>query len=466
MRVVRLSGKHRRSRSAVVLRRAAAPALAGFLASALVATGAASATAATALKDPVAPKAAPSVVETYTPYLPQVSCDPTVKPGTDALRAMLLATYGGRDLGITRACDVGALSEHKEGRAFDWGLSAAKPAEKAIADQFLGWLLAKGPGGGGGYNARRLGVMYVIWDGKIWSAYRASEGWRAYTGGESHSDHIHISLSWDGAMKRTSWWTGKVAPVDYGPCPAIEGEMAAKYAGPRATPCPAPTPLASLAGTPLLQRNSTGPYVKQLQRLLSVTPVSGFFGPVTDAALRAFQKTHHLDVSGKTYGGTWVALRSVATATPPAQPAPTPPAPTPPAPTPPASSASVSPKYLTRLGHRVVKGESLDSIARYWRSSVSAIRAANHLNSDTIRPGQVLSVPVKSWLTKFSHTSIRKGNHSATVKALQTAMRMPKQYRTGLFGDITKGYVNKVKRSNGWHPDGVAGPGVWIKLGA
>jgi hypothetical protein len=78
----------------------------------------------------------------------------------------------------------------------------------------------------------------------------------------------------------------------------------------------------------------------------------------------------------------------------------------------------------------------------------------------------VLSVPVKSWLTKFSHTSVRKGNQGATVKALQTAMRMPTHFRTGLFGDITKGYVNKLKHNNGWEPNGVAGPGVWIKLGA
>jgi len=106
---------------------------------------------------------------------------------------------------------------------FPWHPSFAG-YEKAIADQFLGWLLAKGPGGSG-YNARRLGVMYLIWNGKIWGSYRASEGWRAYTGGESHSDHIHISLSWNGAMKRTSWWTGQVAAVDYGPCPAVDGEM-------------------------------------------------------------------------------------------------------------------------------------------------------------------------------------------------------------------------------------------------
>jgi peptidoglycan hydrolase-like protein with peptidoglycan-binding domain len=455
VRVPPLSGKHRRPRSVLILRSAGAPALAAFLAAGLVVTGGASATAASALKDPAAAKAAPSVVETYSPYLPQVSCDPIVKPGTAALRTLLLATYGGRDLGVTRACDIGARSEHKEGRAFDWGLSADQPAEKAIAEQFLGWLLAEGPGGGGGYNARRLGVMYVIWDGKIWSSYRASDGWRAYTGGESHSDHIHISLSWNGALKRTSWWTGKAAAIDYGPCPAVEGEMAAAYGGPRATPCPAPTPAPSATDTPLLQRDSSGPFVKELQRLLSVTPVSGFFGPVTDAALRAFQKSHKLYVSGKTYGGTWAALRAGAGTTPTA--------PTPPAPP---TSASVSPKYLTRLSHQVVKGDTLADIAQYWRSSVTAIKAANHLKSDVIRPGQVLSVPVKSWLTKFSHTSVRKGNHNATVKALQTAMRMPTRYRTGMFGDITKGYVNSLKHRNGWKPDGVAGPGVWRRLGA
>jgi LysM repeat protein len=97
---------------------------------------------------------------------------------------------------------------------------------------------------------------------------------------------------------------------------------------------------------------------------------------------------------------------------------------------------------------------------------VTALRAANHLRSDTIHPGQVLSVPVKSWLTKFSHSTVRKGSHGATVKALQTAMRMPKQLRTGLFGNLTKGYVNALKRRHGWTPDGVAGPGVWLELGA
>ena len=41
----------------------------------------------------------------------------------------------------------------------------------------------------------------------------------------------------------------------------------------------------TLTGTPLLARDATGAYVVQLQRLLSVTPVTGFFGPITAAAL-------------------------------------------------------------------------------------------------------------------------------------------------------------------------------------
>src|SRR6187200_398705 len=130
--MTRPRGKHRRPLTALMVRRAATPALAAFLAAGLVVTGGAeAASAAKAAKNPSAPKRAPSVVEAYSSYLPQVSCDPIAKPGTLALRAMLLATYGGRDLGITRACNIGGLSEHKEGRAWDWGLKAAKPGEKA-----------------------------------------------------------------------------------------------------------------------------------------------------------------------------------------------------------------------------------------------------------------------------------------------------------------------------------------------
>jgi peptidoglycan hydrolase-like protein with peptidoglycan-binding domain len=412
--------------------------------------------AAQAAADPTAPTAAPNIVEGFAPYLPQVSCDPSVKPGTDGLRSAFMGTYGGRDLGVARSCDVGARSEHKEGRAWDWGLDASVPAEKALADQVLAWLLAPGPNGMIAYNARRLGVMYVIYDGRIWASYRAGDGWRKYTGGESHGSHLHISLSWNGAMKRTSWWTGKAVPIDYGPCVAVEGAVAAAWSGPRDTPCPAPISAMSLTGTPLLQRESTGPYVTQLQRLLSVTPVTGFFGPLTETAVSALQQRAGLAVTGTTTDATWAAARRGGA-----------PVVTPPPPAPPAATTVTSGRALpSRMRYTVRKGDSLSRIAKVWRSSVPAIKSASGLKSDVIRVGQVINVPVRSGITKFTWTTLDKGDRGVAVKALQTALRMRVKYRTGLFGDITKGRVNVLKAQKGWPADGKAGPGVWRALGA
>lgn len=290
--------------------------LLGAVVAAVAVLGIAAAGPAWAVADPVAPAAAPPVVEAASPYLPQVSCDPVVKPGTAALRALLLATYGGRDLGITRGCSIGSTSEHKEGRAFDWGLNAANPAEAATATQFLTWLLAPGPDGTADYNARRLGVMYVIWNGRIWGSYTTvNGGWKAYTGAEAHTDHIHISLAWNGAMKRTSFWTGTAAPVDYGPCRDYAGVAADPYQAPRTSPCPAAVPLpvvvradvlAPYAGT-TLRTGDRGVAVIALQQALGV-PADGVFGPVTAAAVTQFNSGHGLPAEAVVSPATWAAL--------------------------------------------------------------------------------------------------------------------------------------------------------------
>lgn len=426
---------------------------------AVLLTAAPGASAATDPQPPQPPQPAPRIVEGFAPYLPQVSCDPVVKPGTAGLRSMFMAAFGGRDLGITRACDVGARSEHKEGRAWDWGLDASDPAEKAVADQVLTWLLAPGPNGMAAYQARRLGVMYIIYNGKIWSSYRASEGWRSYTGGESHGAHLHISLAWNGAQARTSWWTGKAAAIDYGPCVKVEGDTAAPWSGPRETPCPEPVSAMSLTGTPLLAREATGPYVLQLQRLLSVTPVTGFFGPITEAAVIKLQERAGLAVTATTTPGTWAAARARAGVAP----APS----APPAPVPPSTQPVNSGRALpARMRYTVRTGDSLSAIAARWRSTVAGIRSASGLSGDVIRAGQVITVPVRSGITKFTWTTLRKGDRGVAVTALQTALGMPRKYRTGLFGPITKQKVNALKTRRGWTADGVAGPGVWRALGA
>jgi len=446
------AGRRRRARrTALGLRHLGAGALLGGL----LTTGVGMAPAQAA-GDPQPPVPAPAVVEGFTPYLPQVSCDPVAKPGALALREMVLATYGGRDLGIVRSCAVGGASEHKEGRAWDWGMDASMPAEKALADRFLTWLTAPGTNGMPGYQARRLGVMYVVWDARVWSQYRAGDGWRPYGGASPHRDHVHISLTWNGAMKRTSWWTGKASATDYGPCVEVQGQPAAPWSGPRTSPCPAPVSAMTLTGTPLLSRGSTGAYVVQLQKLLSVEPVTGFFGPLTEGAVTALQKRAGLPVTGTTTPATWVAARSGTSATP---------SPQPPAAQPPTTSTAAR-ALPARMRYTVRPGDTLGRLAKRWRSTVAAIRSASGPQSDVIQVGQTITIPVRSSITKFTYTALERGDTGVVVKALQTALRMRPKYRTGLFGPITEARVNRLKARRGWPQDGVAGVGVWRALGA
>jgi len=271
----------------------------------------------------VAPELKPAVrlprdVEAPGPYVSQVSCDPNAKPGVVAFAQAALSTYqSGRSGGIVRDCSLGGKSEHKEGRAWDWMLDAHDPDEAKTAVAFLGWLTASD-----GENARRAGVMYVIWDGRIWSPAKAKAGWRPYFGPNDHSDHIHVSFSWAGAMKRTSWWTGTVAADDYGPCVAVAGQLSAPYQGPNPAPCPPPTvrlPILPPGGpTPWseypatrLQYNSRGEAVRALQTTLGLKERDGWFGPVTRSAVKRFQAQHGLTVDGIVGPKTWARIEQI-----------------------------------------------------------------------------------------------------------------------------------------------------------
>jgi hypothetical protein len=153
-------------------------------------------------------------IEVYSPYQAQTTCNPTPKPGTLALSKLVMAAYPGTGTsGIARDCSIGGKSEHKEGRAWDWHVVYTNPKQRAQAADFAHWLFATDAYGNKFSQARRLGVMYVIWNHKIWSSYNATGGWRPYTGADPHTGHMHISLSWAGAQKKTSYWTGTVAPI-------------------------------------------------------------------------------------------------------------------------------------------------------------------------------------------------------------------------------------------------------------
>jgi peptidoglycan hydrolase-like protein with peptidoglycan-binding domain len=287
-------------------------------------------TAAAAPATPAPRVTQPTAIEPLSTYLPQVSCNPVAMPGAVALGDLLRATYPGTSYGIARACGSdGMASEHYEGRAVDWMVSKRTPAQLAQARSLIAWLLATDKAGRPYANARRLGVMYLIWDDHIWGAYRPGDGWRPYStcarhpepasDTACHRDHVHISLSWAGATGRTSFWTGRVAAADYGPCRPADLNWAAPYTGPRSSPCPphptvaAPKGASSVAAAlyrasgAQLGPRSSGPLVAALQRALRLT-ADGSFGPMTGAAVSAFRVSHGLRAGQVVDAATWRAL--------------------------------------------------------------------------------------------------------------------------------------------------------------
>lgn len=213
--------------------------------------------AATTLPGPLAGVALPVAVDVAAPYEGQAVCDPTDKPGALALKQLLLTTYGQAAIGISRSC-TSSVSEHFDGRAVDWMRSVRNPAEAAQAQAFLAWLLESAADGTPQEMARRLGIMYLIYNNQMIRMYDPGRGWTEYKGclaadrsspgldTECHRDHIHISMTWDGALMRTSWWTG-VALAAAGAAPTQVGQAAqaattVPVAAPQAVPVPAAVP--------------------------------------------------------------------------------------------------------------------------------------------------------------------------------------------------------------------------------
>ncbi len=245
------------------------------------------------------PVALPIELDPVSPYLPQVSCNPVDMIGPQKLRDLVLATYGiGGRGNIARGCTEG-LSEHSEGRAWDWMVNVKNPAEKAAAADFLSWVTRDD-----GVNARRLGIMYVIYNKKIWSIYNTRAGWRKSAG---HTDHVHVSFGWAGTRGNTSFWTGVNSTIDYGPCARFKGSPAEWTNSPRSRPCAKPA--ASLVKTSQGNRQygSTGSTVRRAQVLLK-TPVTGRFDAATWTAVRSYQLAHDLPLTGALDQPTWASL--------------------------------------------------------------------------------------------------------------------------------------------------------------
>ena len=70
----------------------------------------------------------------------------------------------------------------------------------------------------------------------------------------------------------------------------------------------APAAPAFAEGEPILASGMEHPAVKRVQKLLGVTPQTGYFGPVTLEAVKTYQRAHGIPTTGVVGPLTWASL--------------------------------------------------------------------------------------------------------------------------------------------------------------
>ena len=88
----------------------------------------------------------------------------------------------------------------------------------------------------------------------------------------------------------------------------MDGTVSAPMLIPAAEP---PAQLGGKPGRPTLRRGAIGEWVKQVQQKSGVVVLDGFYGAVTEAAVRVFQRGHGLVPDGIVGPKTWKVFDAV-----------------------------------------------------------------------------------------------------------------------------------------------------------
>lgn len=247
-------------------------------------------------------KSLPRTLDATPGWQATYSCDPNNKPGMVAFANLVSKHYNRPRYYTSRTCRQGDNSQHYEGRAVDWSMDAYDASDRAIGDSVATWLTKNN-----GEMARRFGIMSVIWNKRSWYV-SVPDRWYDYTGPSPHTDHLHISFTWDGAMKRTSWWTGSaVTTTDKGTCRVYSLQYAPRYTGRRTAECPTSLPKAPTTSFPVLLPTARTADVARAQAHLGFqgADVDGSFGPGTLSRLMSYQRSRGLPVTGVLDNATW-----------------------------------------------------------------------------------------------------------------------------------------------------------------
>jgi hypothetical protein len=130
-------------------------------------------------------------------------------------------------------------------------------------------------------------IKYVISNARIFSSVTRPWEWRKYTGSNPHRSHFHVSVhSTKGHYDNEANWKISAAPVPIPPNPDD------------------PT------YRPVVRRGNTGEHVVEVQTILDIK-VDGMFGPITENAVKNFQKKQKIKDDGIVGPVTWNLLDKI-----------------------------------------------------------------------------------------------------------------------------------------------------------
>ncbi|CAN7151807.1 peptidoglycan-binding domain-containing protein [Knoellia sp. LjRoot47] len=373
-------------------------------------------------------------------------------PGPTAFAQLLNSHYGRHIYGINRTC----AAEHGEGRALDWMNNANTAEGLALGNAITRWLSAPDSEGRPGAMARRFGINYIIWNRQMWRAYDPGRGWAPYSGVSPHTDHIHISFTWDGAYKQTSWWTGKALTE-------------VRFTGPTTNagaPLPVVTPPLTASGYPLLKRGDTGKDVMLAQGVLGLTK-DGQFGAATETTLKSWQTRNAVPLTGQLDNATWTKMVSLKLV--PSRNG--------------GSTTTTSPlsAYVNTVLQRGSKGAAVVALQKALgisadgsfgpgtETKVKAYQASKKISPTGVVAkstwqalmGTTPASPTAHPLQQFATTVLQRGSKGAAVTALQKALAIGAD---GSFGPGTETKVKAYQKSKGLTVTGVVAASTWSAL--
>ena len=149
-------------------------------------------------------------------------------------------------------------------------------------------------------------VKYMIYEGRITREGSKLQQWKRYTGPNSHSHHLHVSVYSTPRLADDDsvWNIGSAAVASPAPNKSGAPSDASDVLSETDATSSVGSSSTRMAQSPVLKRGSKNEAVKVLQRRLREIgyrqiSVDGIFGPATEKAVQMFQKKHGLVVDGK-----------------------------------------------------------------------------------------------------------------------------------------------------------------------